>query len=34
MAALEAEKFLSEHEDVEVSANPEANWGEKGDKKL
>lgn len=29
MAALEAEKFLSEHEDAEVSGEPEANWGEK-----
>lgn len=29
MAALEAEKFLSEHEGVAVSAEPEAQWGEK-----
>ncbi|PSR88782.1 thioredoxin reductase [Coniella lustricola] len=29
MAALEAEKFLSEHEDVNVPTTAEQNWGEK-----
>lgn len=29
MAALEAEKFLSEHEDAEAPVTAEQNWGEK-----
>lgn len=29
MAALEAEKFLSEHEDAEAPTTAEQNWGEK-----
>lgn len=29
MAALEAEKFLSEHEDVEAPTTADQNWGEK-----
>lgn len=27
MAALEAEKFLAEHEDAETSGAPEMQWG-------
>lgn len=29
MAALEAEKFLSEHEDAAAPVTAEQNWGEK-----